>query len=133
MNGTWGQVWLDGEEIGELVSFQTKDDYNKEDIKMAGKMSSGKKIIGVEGKGSMKFVKVNSRMIKKLGKLPRQGITPSFTVIAKIDDPDGLGSERAVFKGVVFDDLTLFDFEVESTGSTEHPFTYDDYEFLETV
>ena len=42
-------------------------------------------------------------------------------------------SERIAFKNVVFDDLTLFDFEVGQLGSVEMPFTYEDYDLLDLI
>lgn len=133
MNGNWGQLWLDDEEVAEVKAFQAKDSYNKEEVSCVGKMSKSYKITSVDGTGSMTLNKINSRMVKKIGRQVREGKTPTFTLIAKIDDPDALGSERFVFKGVVFDDLTIMDWSAGELGTTEHPFTYEDYEPLETV
>ena len=133
INGTWGQVWLDGEEIAEIKSFQAKDEYQKEEVSQCGKMSKGYKITEVDGKGSMSFHKVNSRMATKIGKQVREGKTPTFTLISKLADPDAYGHERIVYTGVVFDDLTLADFEAKTLGSVETPFTYEDYDFLDKI
>ena len=133
INGTWGQVWLDGEEIAEIKAFQAKDEYGKEEVSQCGKMSKGYKITSVSGKGSMSFHKVNSRMAKKIGKQVREGKTPTFTFISKLADPDAYGHERIAYTGVVFDDLTLADFEVAVLGSVETPFTYEDYDFLDKI
>ena len=133
INGTWGTVWLDGEEIGEMKSFQAKDEYQKEGVSQCGKMSTGYKITGVDGKGSMSFHKVNSRIAKKIGKQVREGKTPTFSFISKLADPDALGYERISYTGVVFDDLTLADFEVKVLGSVETPFSYEDYTFLDEI
>ena len=133
INGTWGTVWLDGEEIAEIKSFQAKDEFEKEGVPQCGKMSKGYKITAVEGKGSMSFHKVNSRMAKKIGRQVREGKTPTFTLISKLADPDAYGYERISYKGVVFDDLTLADFEAQTLGSVETPFTYEDYRFLDEI
>ena len=47
--------------------------------------------------------------------------------------PDAYGTERVVLKNVSFDDLTLADWEADTLGSTECPFTFTDYEYLDTV
>ena len=133
INGTYGTVWLEGVEVFEIKSFQAKDEYQKEEILGVGKMHKSYKITSVDGKGSLSVHKVNSRQIKNIGKQVREGKTPTFTVIAKLADPDALGSERISFNNVVFDDLTLFDFEVGQLGSVEMPFTYEDYELLDTI
>lgn len=133
MSGNFGQVWLDNEEIFELTAFQAKDEYGKEEVNRVGTMSKGYKITSVDGKGSMTINKVYSRMVRKIGKQVREGKTPTFTLIGKLDDPDAFGAERVVFKGVVFDDLTIFDFEANSLGSNTCTFTYEDWEALELV
>ena len=83
INGTYGTVWLEGEEVFEIKSFQAKDEYQKEEILGVGKMHKSYKITSVDGKGSLSVHKVNSRQIKNIGKQVREGKTPTFTVIAK--------------------------------------------------
>ena len=133
MNGTWGTVWFEDDEMVEIKSFQAKDEYNKEEVSRVGSMSKGYKITAVDGKGSLSVNKVNSRIAKKIGKTAREGKTPTFTIIGKLDDPDAYGAERILLKGVIFDDLTLMDWEAGTLGSSEHPFTYEDYEYLDMV
>ena len=126
-------MWLDGDEMFEIKSFQAKDEYQKEEILSAGKMHKSYKITSVDGKGSVSIHKVTSQQIRNLGRQVREGKTPTFTIIAKLADPDAWGSERIAFKNVVFDDLTLFDFEVGQLGSVEMPFTYEDYDLLDLI
>ena len=133
ISGTYGTVWLNGNEMFEIKSFQAKDEYQKEEVLGVGKMHKSYKITSVEGKGSLAIHKVTSQQIRNIGKQVREGKTPTFTIIAKLADPDALGSERIAFNNVVFDDLTLFDFEVGQLGSVEMPFTYEDYELLDTI
>ena len=96
-------------------------------------MHKSSKITSVDGKGSVSIHKVTSQQIRNLGRRVREGKTPTFTIIAKLADPDAWGSERIAFKNVVFDDLTLFDFEVGQLGSVEMPFTYEDYDLLDLI
>ena len=134
VNGTHGAVWLDDEKVMEVKAFQAKDEYKKEEIKRCGTMNVGYKITEVTGKGSMTINKVNSRLIKKLALEVRMtGKTPLFTVIAGLADPDAKGAERIAFYNVVFDDLTLFDFEVAKPGEIEAPFTYEYYDLLDVM
>ena len=41
MNGTHGAVFLDGEEGAELKAYQAKLEFQKEEVKVAGKMATG--------------------------------------------------------------------------------------------
>lgn len=133
INGTFGSVEMDGEDVMEVVAFQAKDEYSKEAISQVGVMSKGYKITGVEGKGSMKVNKINSRMIKKIGRQVREGKTPTLTLTGTLADPDAFGSEKIAFTDVIVDDLTLFDFENGTLGTVEIPFTYGDYILLDLI
>ena len=133
INGTHGAVFLDGEEISEIKSFQAKLEFQKEEVKVVGKMATDTKYMGYTGKGSLSLHKVNSRMIKKIGQQIKKGKEPRFTIIAKLADPDAMGSERISLTNCSFDDLTLFDFEVGNLSSSEHPFTFTGYDFLDLI
>ena len=133
MNGTHGSVFLDGEEIAEVKAFQAKLEFQKEEVKVAGKMATGTKYMGYSCKGSLTLHKVNSRMIKAIGSQIKEGKEPRFVIIGKLADPDADGVERIAINNVSFDDLTLFDFEVGSLGQTECPFTFTDYDFLDLI
>lgn len=133
INGTHGTVFLDSEEVAEVKAFQAKLEFQKEEVKIAGKMATGTKYMGYSGKGSLNIHKVNSRMIKAIGEMIKQGKEPRFTIIGKLADPNSDGVERIAINNVSFDDLTLFDFEVGALGQVECPFTFDDYNFLDLI
>lgn len=133
INGSYGTVFLEGEEVAEAKAFQAKLEFQKEEVSVAGKMATGTKYMGYTGKGSITLHKVNSRMIKLIGNQIKQGKEPRFTIVGKLADPDALGVERIAINNVSFDDLTLFDFEVKSIGQVECPFTFDDWDVLDSI
>lgn len=133
MSGTWGEVWLDGDYVAEAYKFQAKDSFTKEDINLCRQMATDTKTVSTKGTGSVGFHKANSRMVKAIGDKIKKGIDPRFTIISKLDDPDAFGAERVVVRNVSLDDLTLADWEVAKNGTVEAPFTFTDYEFLDTV
>jgi len=133
MSGTWGEVWLDNDYVGECYGLQAKINFNKEDVPMCGRMATDKKINSISCTGSMRMHKVSSRMANKIGHEIKAGRDPRFTVISKLADPDAYGAERVVLKNVSYDDLTLADWEVATKGKIEAPFTFTDYEFLDSV
>ena len=133
MSGTWGEVWLDGDKVAEAYGLQLKVSYNKEDVKMCGQMAVDSKVTSVKMTGSLKMHKVNSRMALKIGSEIRNGKDLRFTIISKLDDPDAYGAERIAAKNVSMDDLTLADWEAGVNGTIEAPFTFTDYNFLDTV
>lgn len=133
MSGTWGEVWLDGDYVSESYGLQAKNSFTKEDVNICGQMATDSKITSTKGTGSLKLHKVNSRMVKVIGDKIKKGLDPRFTVISKLDDPDAYGAERVVLRNVSFDDLTLADWEVAKNGTVEAPFTFTDFEFLDSV
>lgn len=133
MNGSWGEAWMDSELLAECTGLQAKVDVNKEDVPMCGRLTPGKKVVGWEGKGSVKFNKVNSRMAIKLATKIKAGQDIKVTIISKLADPSAFGAERVVIKGVSFDDLTLADWEANKNGTIECPFTFEDFEYIDLV
>ena len=133
INGTYGQVFLGDDEVGEMKSFQAKLEFQKEEIKVAGQMATDTKLMRYTGKGSLSLPKVNSRMVKTLLNEIKEGKDPRFTLIGKLADPNSEGAERIAIKNVSFDDLTLFDFEVGAVGATECPFTFTDIECIDLI
>ena len=131
INGTYGQVFLGDDEVAEMKAFQAKLEFQKEEVKVAGKMATGTKYMGYAGKGSLSLHKVNSRMIKAIGQQIKEGKEPRFVIIGKLADPDADGVERISLSNVSFDDLTLFDFEVGALGQTECPFTFTEWDVLD--
>lgn len=133
INGTYGMLWLDGEEMAEVIAFQAKDEYQKEGIRIARKMHTSYKITGVESKGSAKLHKVDSKLIQKIGRMVRDGKTPTFTLQSKLADPDSFGCESMQLLNVVFDDLTIADWENGVNGTVEAPFTFEDYTRINVI
>lgn len=133
INGSYGEVWLDGDKLGETKGFQAKVEFIKEDVDIAGKMARYKKVVGWEGKGTLRLHKVNSRLALKMRQLYAEGKNVTFTLLGKLDDKDVIGAERVVIRDVMFDDLTLMDFEPKKLLEVECPFTFSDFEFIDTI
>ncbi len=133
MNGTWGEVWLEGNLIAEIYKFQAKDSYTRDNVPMCGSLMDGKKLTKIERTGSLGMYHVRSRMLRLIGDKIRAGNDPEFTIVSKLDDPDAYGAERIAFSGVKFADLTLMDWEAGVLGKIECPFTFQEYEFLDLV
>jgi len=133
MSGTWGEVWLDNEYVAEAYSMTARVTYAKSPIARCGLMASDHKVTGYSGAGSIGMHKINSRMANLMGSKIRNGEDIRFTIIAKLNDPDAFGEERVRLTGVSFDDLTLAGWEANTPGRLEAPFTFTDYDFLDTV
>lgn len=133
INGTWSTVWLDDEEVVEATSLSAKIEFKKEDVNILRRMSAGKKTVGWEGKGTLKANHVTSRFFLKVRDNLKAGKQTICTIISKLADPDAYGAERIALKYVTFDDITLADWEAKKQGEMSIPFTFEDFEGLDTI
>jgi len=133
INGTWGEIWINGEYVAEVKAFQAKVTLEKSEVSMVRRMAKGQKVVGYEGKGTIRLNKVTSRFLKLLNDNMKKGKQTVCTIISKLADPDALGAERIVIKDATFDELTLADWEVRKNLEEEIPFTFSDWDLLDTI
>lgn len=132
INGTWGEVWVDGEKIAECTACQLKVSKNKETVNLCGEFMEDKKATSGSGTGSLTLYHVDSGFARKQDGI-QNGVDRRFTVISKLADPDSYGAERIAAYNVSFDDLTLADWKAATVGTVTTPFTYSRYEFLDQI
>ena len=133
INGSWGEIWVDGNYMAEVKGIEAKLGIEYEDINRPRKLGVAKKMIGYEGEGSLKFHKVTSRFIKLISESLKQGRQISVPIISKLDDPDSIGAERVVIKNCTFSDLSLANWEAKTAGDEETSFNFDDWDFLDLI
>ena len=75
---------------------------------------------------------MTSRLIELEGEALKTGKDLRHTIISNLDDPDNPNNQRIALMGVSFDDLTLADWEAAKLGQIESPFTFNDYQMLDT-
>lgn len=133
INGTYGEVWLEGELVREATGLKADMSLDFIDVPMCGDLAKHQKVSGMSGNGSITMTKVNSRMAIKLSDMLKKGKTPTFTIISKLADPDAYGAERVVFKNCQFSTLTLADWTSGQVGSITQNFTFTDWDYLDII
>lgn len=133
INGTYGEAWVDGDYLSEVTGVEAVIEIDYVDVNIPRKLSTGKKMIGWEGSGSLSFNKTTSRFIKLMGDDLRAGRQTMVDVIVKLDDPDAIGAERVALKNVVFESLTLANWEAKAIGEGEVSFFFDDWQPLDLI
>lgn len=131
--GTYGQMWIDGDEVAEVEELKATLSADKVEVKMVGHMNKGYKVTGYTGKGSFKVHKVSSYFIKKLAPSIKQGKQVTCTIVSKLQDPDAVGTERVVLKNVLIDSVDLVNWSVGKIGEESYDFTFEDYELLDSA
>ena len=133
INGTFGTLYIDMEEVAEVTGFQAKININFSDVNRVGKLSTGKKMTSWNGTGSVTMNKVNTRMGKKIGDMLKKNKQISGTIVSSLKDPDAYGYETVVVRDVLFTDLTLADWKAATLGSIETPFVFSDYDYKDKI
>lgn len=135
INGTYGSIWVDSEKINECYGLKATIELKREDVKMVGNAWGGKKLIGFSGKGSIKMNKVTTRFAAKIFDIINTGMDAVFEIQSMLADPDavGKGKETIVLKNVIFDELTLQDWEAEKAGTYEIPFSFSGADYQDKI
>ena len=133
INGTFGECWLDGDKASECKGLDAKVELNKEEIPVCGKLGTDTKVMGYKGTGSVKLYKTNSRMIEKLSDAIKNGEELRLQILSALKDPAAFGAERVLIKDASFDDLTLAQWEAAQKGEIDAPFTFTDWEAVDTI
>lgn len=133
INGTYGEIWCDSDYLAEAIGLEAKITLDKSEVNMCRKLSKGYKVTGSDGKGTLKMNKVSSYFIRKLGDAIKAGKTPTSEIITSLKDPDAFGAEKIKLTGVVFDELTLANWEAKKNGEESIPFTFASFEVLDSI
>lgn len=131
-SGTWGSLWIDGEQVAECYGCQAKISKTKESVPRCRAMMEDSKLVSTKGTGSIRIYNATSRLIELEGEALKTGKDLRHTIISNLDDPDNPNNQRIALMGVSFDDLTLADWEAAKLGQIESPFTFNDYQMLDT-
>lgn len=133
INGNYGQLWLDGDLLGEVKSFQAKITLIKADVKVLGDPNKHSKVIGYESKGTLKLNKISDRIALKLHSSFTTGVMIPCTIVAELNDPSSYGASRIALFDVIFDELTLMDFEGDKLVEEDANFTFAGFQLIDTI
>ncbi|WP_368653767.1 phage tail tube protein [Ornithinibacillus sp. 4-3] len=135
ISGKEGRLFLDGEEMAHIKTFEATVEKNKEEVPIMGRRMMGHKTNGGSGSGTMTFHKVTSQFVKIMHGYVKTGIDPYFTVQSVLDDKtSGRGTERVSLFDVNFDSAKIAGLDVESAALEEEvPFTFEDFDIPEEL
>lgn len=135
ISGKEGRLFLDGEELAHIKSFEATVEKNKEEVPIMGRRMMGHKTSGASGTGTMTLHKVTSQFVKIMISYVKTGIDPYFTVQSVLDDKtSGRGTERVTLYEVNLDSAKVAGLDVESAALEEEvPFTFEDLDLPEEL
>lgn len=133
MNGTHGELWIDGDYMAQVTEFKATVTLDKSEINIVKELAKQFKVTGYTCKGSIKMNKISSYFIQKMNANMKAGKQTICTIISKLSDPDAIGTERIVIKDAVFDELHLADWAAKKNGEESYNFTFSDWDILDTA
>jgi hypothetical protein len=130
INGLYGFVYDEnGKELSTTQEFEATVEFEKESIRVPGKFMASQKVMGGEGSGSMMFLKVDSRLQRKIAENP----VGKYNYISKLKDPTSRGEEAVMLIGVSFDSVPIAGHSVGELVEVELDFTFDNYKYLKSI
>ena len=133
LRGTFGKVWVDGERLSNVKSFEAKAALDYEDMSVNGDFGTKKRYMGYSITGTMVLHKFDSFILKKYQKAIMTGELPDMTIVAALDDPTAYGAERVQLRDITLDEVTLSKFENKTLTEEEVPFAAGSFEFLDLI
>ena len=82
-SGTWGSLWLDGEQVAECYGCQIKLNKTKEDVARCRTLVAGKKLTGISGTGTVRIYNATSRLIQAEAQALKNGDFDAFLALVR--------------------------------------------------
>lgn len=134
VNGSFGEMWEDGEWQENVNSLTADIEISKNALKLSGTRWDKHKVIGLSGTGTASGFKVTSGMIQKNAwVMGDRGVPTKTEVISKLDDPEAFGHERVRLKNVKWDKINLANWTAGEEVKQESPFTFEGAELLDPI
>lgn len=133
LHGNDSEIWFGGEQIFEATSIEAKATIDNETVEVLGNPGSFSRFNGFSGEGTLKKYKTNSRYLSIIAEEIKTGVIPDITIITSVKQPATGKVERIALKYVAFSELTLINLEKKALAEEEIPFTFGDFETLETI
>jgi hypothetical protein len=130
INGLYGHVYDEnGKEQQSTQEFEAGIDYNKTAVKRAGAFMESHRVLGGTGKGTMRILKLDSKLQAKILENP----TAKYNYMGKLADPGVNGEEAVLLLGVSFDRAPLMGYKLGELVEVELAFTFDDARYVDTM
>ena len=133
IRGTFGRLWIDGELLANIKSFELKATMNYEAVQINGEFCEQQRYLGYSLAGTMTMHKINTLMANKVKAGMVNGQMPQIKLVGALADVDSNGSERIEVYNVTFDEVTLMQFENGAVGEEEVPFKAGGYKYIDTI
>ena len=135
VNGSFGELRdQDGNFLSQVQEYSFTLTVNREEIMMSGRRNVGYKAMSTSIEGSIRGFKVTSDLLEIVSRMFRDDNQAIFVgqLLHKLQDPNSLGTERALLEGVKF--WTIGGgFTVNTMMEETVEFTAEGFRFLDLI
>ena len=135
INGSFGEVRdANGRWITQVQELTARVTVDRQDIQMSGTRKTGYKSMRTAGEGNLRMLKVTSEYLDIVSEIMRSDAQVQFVgqLMVTLKDPEALGHERVLLKGVKFWEAA-FGFRVNEILEEDIPFTFFDLKLLDKI
>lgn len=133
LNGSGGEIWINGEKLAEVKKVECKVSGKFEDVEVAGDFSTYWQYTGYSIEGTVTLHKINSYTLKLLAKAYQKGDIPNCKIVTKLANRVTGAAERTAITGVGFTEFSIAEFEAKAIREEAMPFKASGYEVLDTI
>ena len=133
IRGTFGRLYVNGQNLANVKSFEVKATINYETVDINGDLCQQQRMTGYSLAGTMTLHKIDSFIARTIGDGLTTGVLPKIKIVGVVADPDSDGSERVEIYDVTLDEVTLLAFTNASVGEESVPFKAGGYHFIDVI
>lgn len=133
VNGSFVKVYYEGEFMTDFINLEVAEEYSYEDVSRAGSRRAGKKLVSVEGTGTVGGYKTSKRFTRLIAQNSDDSKGSFITeLLFEICDPETAEANGFYrIKGVQFENNPIISSEVGSLVEDELNFTHQGVEEVE--
>ncbi|MBO5869607.1 MAG: hypothetical protein J6Q89_02540 [Clostridia bacterium] len=128
LNGTDGKLWINDTLCASIKSFTLKQKNVFETIDKAGQLTSSRRLVGIELTGTISKFKIDNS-IAGIMKEYADGNPPEIKLIGLLENKTTGLIQRAIIKGVTFDELDIINFEQKKVIVEDIPYEAESYSY----
>lgn len=128
LNGTDGKLWINDTLCASIKSFILKQKNVFETIDKAGQLTTSRRLVGIELTGTISKFKIDNS-IAGIMKEYADGNAPEIKLIGLLENKTTGLMQRAIIKGVTFDELDIINFEQKKVIVEDIPYEAESYSY----
>lgn len=133
INGTFGYMYIDGEEVAELISVSAQDEITYEDVDQPGHLRSGKKMTGVSGTGEFGINKITNSYNEQWAAKIDAGQQPEVTITTVEADPNAQESATWQFYNCTIENIPYINAAAKTLTQDTYTFAFLDRKKLDAI